>query len=126
MSNQATFTTAPLLGNNQCSVSKNRISTDANILVTAGASGTLVDRVTIWATASTAAAACVLIYCDDGTNVRLLAEVVLPIVTVGTGTPAASGTVVFPGGLPLPIGYKIRIGIMTIDVVNAFAWGGNW
>jgi hypothetical protein len=126
MSNQATFTTTPLLGSAPASVSKTRTSTDGNILVTAGASGSLVDRITVNATATTAAAACVMIYCDDGTNVRCMGEVVLAAVTVSNAVPGASGTLVFPGGLPLPTGYKIRVGITTTDVVNAFAWGGHW
>jgi hypothetical protein len=97
-------------------------------LFTAGASGSRVERVRIQA-AGTTTAGVVRLCIHDGTNARLLREVLVTAITPSTTVEAFSADVDFSGPdqvLVLPTGYSLRVSTHNAETFNCFAFGGDF
>jgi hypothetical protein len=97
-------------------------------LFTAGASGSRVERVRIQA-AGTTTAGVVRLFIHDGTNARLLREVLVTAITPSTTVEAFSADVDFSGPdqvLVLPTGYSLRVSTHNAETFNCFAFGGDF
>lgn len=97
-------------------------------LFTAGASGSRAERVRISA-AGTTTAGVVRIYVHDGSNARLIREVLVPAITPSTTIEAFSADVDFSGPdqvLVLPTGYSLRVSTHNAETFNCFCFGGDF
>lgn len=97
-------------------------------LFTAGASGSRIDRVRICA-AGTTTAGVVRLYIHDGSNSRLLREVMVTAITPSTSIEVFSYDVDFSGPdqvLVLPSGYSVRVSTHNAETFNCFAFGGDF
>lgn len=94
-------------------------------LLTAGANGTRIDRLVIKATVTTTAGM-VRFFVHDGTNTRLIREVVVSAITVGASTSAFESDLVTPD-LYLPTSsYQLRVSTEKAETFNVFAFGGSY
>lgn len=106
-------------------------------ILDAGADGTRIDSVEVIATASTTAGMVRLVL-SDGTNYKLLDEVVVSAITVSGTVPAFTKTLSYPdaqsvGGtiinraqLVLPTGWSLWCGTEKAEAFNVIAFGGNY
>jgi hypothetical protein len=99
-------------------------------VVTAGASGSRFDGITIQA-AGTTTAGMVRIFLHDGSSSKLLMEVPVPAITPsGTITAFNAGynfsnaPEIFP--IIVPTGYSIRAATNNAETFNVFGFGGNF
>jgi hypothetical protein len=109
------FSTTPKVGmlqNPTQSSARNTITPGAGDLVfTAGANGSRIDRVDVInadAEASAPPANVVRLWIYDGTNARLVHEVEMPANSPATTVKGYKETVTFINGLILPTGYTMR------------------
>lgn len=125
MSATPQYATTPKCGIGQVSVANaNRDGTGTIVTVlTAGASGSRIDTVTVKAT-GTVTDGMVRLYIHDGVNARLYTEV--PIVAT---TPSAS-VAAFETGIKLdlviPTGYSLRASTEKAETFNVIAVGGDF
>lgn len=116
---------------NTASDGSGTLGTDIFALVTAGANGTRVDRISITNSQATAAASTALVarfFLHDGTNTRLIEEVAVPSATRSSSAVGAKAAVYFPGGLFIPSGSSIRCCVSVFAAasqVDIVAFGGN-
>lgn len=92
---------------------------------TAGSSGSRIDRVRVVATGTTTDGV-VRLYLHDGSNARLLDEVLISAITPSTTVEVASALVTFTGGLMLPNGWSLRASTHNAESFNVFAEGGDF
>jgi hypothetical protein len=97
-------------------------------LFTAGASGSRIERVRIQATGTTTAGV-VRLFIHDGTNARLLREILVSAITPSTTVEAFSSDQDFSGPdqvLVLPTGFSLRVSTNNAETFNCFAFGGDF
>jgi hypothetical protein len=95
---------------------------------TAGASGSKIERVRINATGTTTAGV-VRLFIHDGTNSRLVREVLVTAITPSTSIEAFSADVDFSGPdqvLVLPTGFSLRASTHNAETFNVVAVGGDY
>ena len=105
----------------------------ADLLFTAGANGSRVDRVDVLGSAAeggAAAARVVRLWCYDGAlDPRLFKEVELAAVTPSGTVKGGAATVYFINGLVLPTGWTLRATLSVAganDAVSLTAHGGDY
>lgn len=128
MATNPAFASTPRLGSAQISTANtNRDGTGTlGSVLTAGASGSRIDRVRITATVTTTAGM-VRLYVDDGTNVRLIREVVVSAITVAAATAGFTAEIEFDGGLLLPdSNHILKASTHNAETFNVFAIGGDF
>jgi hypothetical protein len=92
---------------------------------TAGASGSLLEKVRVCST-GTVTAGVVRLFVHDGTNARLLKELMVTATTPSTSVEAFSVEYTPPGGaLFLPSGYSLRATTHNTETFNVFAQGAD-
>jgi hypothetical protein len=95
-------------------------------VVTAGAApGSRIDRVRIQAS-GTVTAGVVRLFLSDGSNVRLLREVIVPATTPSTTVEAWSQDVTFPDGIPISNAWLLKASTHNSETFNVFAFGGDF
>jgi hypothetical protein len=97
-------------------------------LLTAGASGSRIERVRIQA-AGTTTAGVVRLFIHDGSSARLIREAMVTAITPSTSIAAFSADVDFSGPdqvLVLPTGYSLRVSTHNAETFNVFAIGGDF
>lgn len=97
-------------------------------LFTAGTSGSRIERIRIQATGTTTAGV-VRIFIHDGSNARLLREVLVTAITPSTTVEAFSSDQDFSGPDQvnvIPTGYSIRISTHNAETFNCFCFGGDF
>jgi hypothetical protein len=124
-----TFAATPVVGMAQISTANTaRDGTGAMSTVLTGASsGTVVSSVRIVA-AGTTTAGVVRLFLHDGTNTRLLMEVLVPAITPSTTQAVFSRTVqfIYPDTLVLPsASWQLRASTNNAETFNVFAQGAN-
>lgn len=120
------YAATPKIGIGQLSTANtNRDGTGAIVTVlSAGASGTRIERSMIKATGTTTAGM-VRLYIHDGTNARLFAEVPVPAVTPSASVPAFEDEIIFEDGLVLPANYSLRASTHNAEAFNVIAMGAD-
>ncbi len=123
------FPLTPVIGAGQVSVintGRDGTGTLATIL-TGGANGTRVHKITIHATVTTTAGM-VRLFIDDLTNKRLWKEIVVTAITVAASTAAFDYVIELYGeaALHLPNGYILKAGTEKGEAINVIAEGGNY
>ena len=93
---------------------------------TAGSSGSVVYKVRVIATGTTTANV-VRLFINDGTNTRLLEELMVPALTPSTSNHVFATEVTFPVTAPvfLPSGYSLRASTNNAETYNVFAFGAD-
>jgi hypothetical protein len=67
------------------------------------------------------------VFIDDGAaHIRLFAELVVALITVGAATAAFTGTMTFDRGLILPSGYILKVSTHNAETFNVFAISGDY
>ena len=97
-------------------------------ILTAGASGSRIDRVRIQATGTTTAGV-VRLYIHDGTNARLLSEHIVPAITPSTTVEAFSvdlDLVALGRVILLPNLFSLRASTQIAETFNIFVYGGDF
>lgn len=97
-------------------------------LFTAGASGSRVERIRICGT-GTHTAGVVRLFIHDGSNARLIKEVMVTAITPSVSVEVYSADADFSGPdqvLVLPTGYSIRASTHIAETFNLFAFGGDF
>ncbi len=120
------YAATPKIGIGQLSTAnanRDGTGTIATVL-SAGASGTRVERAMIKATGTTTAGM-VRLYIHDGANARLFAEVPVQAVMPSASTPAFEDEVVFEDGLVLPTSYSLRASTHNAEEFNVIAMGAD-
>ena len=93
-------------------------------IVTAPAGGTRIDKVRAVA-AGTTTAGVVRLFLHDGTNFRLLREIMVQAVTPSATVEVWSQDIDFPGGLFLPNGWSLRASTHNAENFNVAVLGGD-
>ena len=93
---------------------------------TAGSSGSVVYKVRVIATGTTTANV-VRLFINDGTNTRLLEELMVPAITPSASIHVFATEVTFPVTAPvfLPSGYSLRASTNNAETYNVFAFGAD-
>lgn len=96
-------------------------------VLTAGASGTRIDRVRAQATVTTTAGM-VRLFLYDGANSFALQELTIAATTVGANTAAATNEVTFGDTRPLllPAGWSIRASTHNAESITVTAYGADF
>lgn len=96
-------------------------------VLTAGANGTRIHRITIKATVTTTAGT-IRLYVYTGAAYFLWREIATTAITVGANTPAFEYTLELLGerGLVLPTGYSLRASTEKAENYNIIAEGGDF
>lgn len=103
----------------------NRDGTGTIVTVaSAGASGTRIDTVRIIG-AGTVTAGVVRLFLNDGTNTRLLKEVMVPATTPSATVETFIQDIDFSAGLFLPNGWSLRAATHNAEAFNVVARGGD-
>jgi hypothetical protein len=92
---------------------------------TAGASGTRIEYVRVVATGTTTAGV-VRLFLHDGSNARLIAEVLVDAVTPGTTTEVFSADWAPNEPIHIPTGYSLRASTHNAETFNVFVHGGDF
>jgi hypothetical protein len=98
------------------------------IVFTAGASGSKIERVRISGTGTTTAGV-VRLFIHDGTNARLIREVLVGAITPSTTIEAFSADIDYSGPdqvFVLPTGYSLRASTHNAETFNVFVFGGDY
>jgi hypothetical protein len=130
------FSTAPNIGMQRLTAASMARDTivpaPGDLVFTAGANGSRIDRVDVMASAAeggAAAARVTRLWLFDGTTARLLRELELPAVTPSATVKGAQQTVYFTNGLVLPAGWTLRATLSVAganDAVTVIAYGGDY
>lgn len=120
------YAATPKIGIGQLSsANANRDGTGTIVaVITAGASGTRVERAMVKATAATTAGM-VRLFIHDGTNAMLFAEIPVAAITPSASVAAFEDEVVFEDGLVLPTGYSLRASTHNAEAFNVIAMGAD-
>lgn len=92
---------------------------------TAGSNGSRVERTRIVAQGTTTDGV-VRLYLHDGSNSRLLKEVLVSAITPSTTVAVFESVVTWPGGLMLPNGWSLRAAPHNSETFNVFCEGGDF
>ena len=95
------------------------------VVYTPGVDGGRVDLVRVQAQVTTTAGA-IRIFVHDGTNFRLIKELLVAAVTPSVSLEAWSGEWRPTVPLVLPTGYSLRASTNNAEAANAFAHGGDF
>lgn len=127
MASTPNFASGPRQGIGQVSAANpNRDGTGTIVnILTAGASGSRIDRLRIKATATTTAGT-IRIYVFDGTNIRLLLERIVAAIVPGAAVAAFEDFVSFTGGLQLPATFALRASTEKAETFNIAAEGADY
>ena len=132
MATQAQYAATPKLGIGQVSVANtNRDGTGTiGTVFTAGVSGSRVDTIAVKATGTTTAGT-VRLFIHDGTDARLLTELLVVAVTPSATIPtwevqlnASTMSQLLP--FALPTGYSLRASTEKAETFNVMAFGGDF
>lgn len=127
MSSTANYAATPRLGIGQVSAANtNRDGTGTLVdIITGVAAGTRIDRVVVEAIVTTTAGM-VRLYIDDGTNIRLYAEIPVFAVTVSASVAAFRAVLETPN-LNLPsTSHILKASTHNAEAINVFAHGGDY
>lgn len=129
MATAPVFAITPVIGMGQVSAANtNRDGTGTTVaILTGSSSGTLIRKVRIVATGTTTAGV-VRLFLDDGTNVRLIQEVLVSALTPGVAQEVFSRTLLFSGddALHLPsTSWVLKASTQIGETFNVFAFGAN-
>lgn len=97
-------------------------------IVTAGASGSKIERIRVAAT-GTVTAGVVRLFIHDGTNSRLYQEILVSATTPSTTIAIFTADIDFSqsdGLLVLPTGYSLRASTHNAETFNVIAFYGNY
>ena len=94
-------------------------------IFTAGADGSRIEAIEVVATVSTTQGV-VRLYIHDGTNIRLLKELLVPAITAGTSIEVWREIFVPAVPLVLPSTHSIRASTHIGETFNVFVHGGNF
>lgn len=92
-------------------------------VITAGANGTLIKSISIKAIGNTTSGM-VRLFVDDGSNTRLLYEVMIPSVRPGANNPAFEEQLIL--NMTLEAGYTIKASTQNAENFNIIAEGMDW
>lgn len=123
----AQFVATPKVGQVLLSVANTaRDGTGAlGTVLTAGSSGSRVERIALNATGTTTAGM-VRLYVHNGTAAFLLLEIPVAPITPSATVQSFSSTYVFDGGLMLPVGYSLRASTHNAESFHVTAIGGDF
>lgn len=93
-------------------------------VVTAGSNGSRISGVRVIGV-GTVTAGVVRLFLNDGTNKRLLREILVPATTPSTSVECWYADVVFPDGIVLPSGWSLLAATNNAETFNVFAFGGD-
>lgn len=93
-------------------------------VVTAGSSGSRIGRVRAVG-AGTVTAGVIRLFLNDGTNKRLIKEIMVTATTPSATVETWLGDVTFPDGLFLPNGWSLLASTHNAETFNVFAFGGD-
>lgn len=103
----------------------NRDGTGTIVTVaSAGSSGSRIDTVRVIGTAAVTAGV-VRLFVHDGTNTRLLKEVMVAATTPSAAVETFTQDIDFPSGLFLPSGWSLRAATHNAEAFNVIARGGD-
>ena len=126
MANQPVFATTPRIGLGQVSTAntnRDGTGTIATIL-TGAASGTRINEIVVEAIVTTTAGM-VRIYLNDGTNTRLLDEIIISPTTVSASTPGSRSSKTYDN-LVLPnASWSIRASTHNAETFNVIVLGAD-
>jgi hypothetical protein len=97
-------------------------------IATGNTNGSRLDRVLVTATGTTTAGV-VRLFLYNGTNTRLIKELLIPARTAGTGTDVYSVEYVRVDNLPiaeLPAAWELRASTHNAEAFNIHAFGGDY
>lgn len=94
-------------------------------ILTAASGGTRIDAIVLEATGTTTAGV-VRLFLYDGTNTRLLKELLVSAITPSTSVEVFTTTWVPPGQLVLPNGWSLKAGTHNAETFNVFALAGDF
>jgi len=127
MASAPIFVGAPKTWQSAISVANtNRDGTGTMVqLVSAGASGSRIDRLRIVASGATTAGA-VRFFLNDGTNKYMVKERLVTAITPSTSTAVFEDDVSFVDGLALPTGWSLMAATNNAEAFKVFAQGGDY
>lgn len=94
-------------------------------IFTAGSSGSIIEKIIVRSTVTTTAGM-VRFYYDDGTNTRLVEELVVAAITVGAAIEAFEGTVANLEELVVETGHTIKASIENAEATNILVHGSDF
>jgi hypothetical protein len=127
MADTANYAATPRLGIGQVSAANTARDGSGTVvsIITGGAAGTRIDRIVVEATVTTTAGM-VRIFIDDGTNVRLYAEIPIAAITVGASVAAFRAVLETPD-LNLPsTSHILKASTHNAEAMNVFAHAADY
>jgi hypothetical protein len=121
------FTESPIIGIGQVTVANaNRDGTGTLVTVATGTThGTLIESVRVKAIVTTTAGM-VRLFIDDGSNVRLIGEILVSAITVSATVAAFVADWTPPSDLILPDTWELQASTENAEAMNVIALGGNY
>jgi hypothetical protein len=127
MADTANYAATPRLGIGQVSAANTARDGSGTVvsIITGVAAGTRIDRIVVEATVTTTAGM-VRIFIDDGTNVRLYAEIPIAAITVGASVAAFRAVLETPD-LNLPsTSHILKASTHNAEAMNVFAHAADY
>lgn len=126
MSTSPAFASTPRVGSAQVSTANTNRDGSGTIVdvLTGVAAGTKITEVVVQATVTTTAG-CVRLYYYDGTNTRLLDEVVVTAITVGASTAGFRATRAYPNLVLAGNTHKLQASTHNAEAINVIAHGAD-
>lgn len=131
MASNPNFTAAPRVGHARIATANAGRDGSGTLgeLLAGVAAGTRIDRVQVRATGTTTAGMIRLFY-FDGTNYRLLGEIIVAAITPGAAVKAWEGELVRADGLPLALlpgtAHKLFASTNNAEQFDVLAFGGDF
>lgn len=128
MSTTANYASTPRCGAAQVSAANTNLDGSGTVvmILTAGSSGSRIDRIDIKAVVTTSAGM-IRLFVHDGTNYRLWKEVPVSAVEKSASVPAFGTTIdMSHQPLVLPSGYSLRAATEKAEAFNIIATGGDF
>lgn len=121
------FPLTPNIGLGQVSsANTNRDGTgSAPTIFTAGANGSRVEEAVIEAPGTTTAGV-IRVYLNDGTNTRLIDEILVSAITPSSTVAAFRATIPSLAGKIIPTGWVLKFSTHNAETFNIVVWGGNY
>jgi len=126
MASSPQFTNLPTIDVAQVSAANtNRDGTGTIVTISSGSTnGRRINKVTVRATGTTTAGV-VRLFIHDGSNARLLKEILVTAITPSTTIETFTSTIEYSSGLILPTGYSLRASTNNAETFNIIAEGGD-
>lgn len=126
MAADPTFAATPKVGLVQISTANSARDGSGTLgtVVTGGASGSVIKKIRICATVTTTAGV-VRLFLYDGSNTRLMQEIIVPAITPGTGTEAFARTITYGPDDVLHLtdnNWQLRASTHNAEAFNVFAF----